>query len=55
MLGRNIQGYTRNILTAIAYETVKGNFSLGLALGLVLLAIALGVNLLLQVLQGKPR
>lgn len=53
MLGGNIQGYTRNIPTAIAYETGKGDFSLGLALGVVLLAIALGVNLLLQVIQGK--
>jgi len=54
MLGGNIQGYTRNIPTAIAYETAKGDFALGLALGLVLLAIALAVNLLLQVFQGKP-
>jgi tungstate transport system permease protein len=53
MLGGNIQGYTRNIPTAIAYETGKGDFSLGLALGLILLALALGVNLLLQAVQGK--
>lgn len=53
MLGGNIQGYTRNIPTAIAFETAKGEFALGLALGLVLLAIALGVNLFLQFWQGR--
>ncbi|MFH1037675.1 MAG: ABC transporter permease [PVC group bacterium] len=53
MLGGNIQGYTRNITTAIAYETGKGEFSLGIALGIILLVIALGINILLQVWQGK--
>ncbi len=53
MLGGNIQGYTRNITTAIAYETGKGEFSLGIALGIILLGIALGINILLQVWQGK--
>ncbi len=55
MLGGNIQGYTRNIPTAIAFETAKGEFALGLALGLVLLAVALGVNLILQFWQGRTR
>ncbi len=55
MLGGNIQGYTRNIPTAIAFETGKGEFALGLALGLVLLAVALGVNLVLQFWQGRTR
>ncbi len=53
MLGGNIQGYTRNIPTAIAFETGKGEFALGLALGLVLLAVALGINLVLQLWQGR--
>lgn len=53
MLGGNIQGYTRNITTAIAYETGKGEFSLGIALGIILLVIALGINALLQIWQGK--
>ncbi len=55
MLGGNIQGFTRNIPTAIAFETAKGEFALGLALGLVLLAVALGVNLILQFWQGRTR
>ncbi len=44
MLGGNIQGYTRNITTGIAFETGKGEFALGVALGVVLLAVALLIN-----------
>jgi len=53
MLGGNIQGYTRNITTAIAYETGKGEFALGIALGIILLVIALGITALFQIWQGK--
>lgn len=44
MVGGNIRGATRTMTTAIALETSKGEFAMGLALGLVLLAIALVVN-----------
>ncbi|MFH0824819.1 MAG: ABC transporter permease [Pseudomonadota bacterium] len=54
MLGGNIRGLTRTMTTAIALETSKGEFELGLALGIVLLAVALAVNGALFVLQrGK--
>lgn len=53
MLGGNIRGYTRNITTAIALETGKGEFALGIALGLVLLTVALGVNVMFGLLQRK--
>lgn len=53
MLGGNIAHYTRNIPTAIALETSKGAFAEGIALGLVLLFLALLLNGLLQYLQGK--
>ena len=53
MLGGNIRGYTRNIPTAIALETSKGEFSLGLALGFILLSVALLINFLLRFLQRK--
>lgn len=53
MLGGNIKGYTRNIPTAIALETSKGEFSLGLALGFVLLTVALIINFFLRFLQHK--
>ena len=55
LLGGNIRGYTRNITTAIAYETGKGEIALGIALGIILLIIALGINILFQIWQGKGR
>ena len=53
MVGGNIKGATRVLTTAIALETMKGNFELGIALGLVLIFVALLVNIILQFLQGK--
>lgn len=53
MLGGNILHYTRNIPTAIALETSKGEFSQGIALGLVLIILAFTLNTLLQYFQGK--
>ncbi|MGB7543604.1 MAG: ABC transporter permease [Burkholderiales bacterium] len=53
MVGGNIAGLTRNMPTAIALETSKGDFAQGIALGLVLMVIALGVNVLLAALQGE--
>jgi len=44
MVGGNIKWHTRTVTTAIALETGKGEFAMGIALGLVLLAVALGVN-----------
>jgi tungstate transport system permease protein len=48
MLGGNIRGYTRTITTAIALETSKGEFELGLALGIILMITSLGVNAILH-------
>ncbi len=53
MVGGNILDYTRNIPTAIALETSKGEFAQGIALGLVLLLLALILNFALTFLQGK--
>jgi tungstate transport system permease protein len=53
MVGGNIAGVTRNIPTAIALETTKGEFAQGIALGVVLLVLALGVNIVLSSLQGR--
>lgn len=50
MLGGNIKNYTRNITTAIAFETAKGEFSLGLALGIVLLLCAFLINIVFQLI-----
>ena len=53
MVGGNIAGITRNIPTAISLETSKGDFAQGIALGVVLMAFALGANLLLAWAQGR--
>ncbi|MBC8259264.1 MAG: ABC transporter permease [SAR324 cluster bacterium] len=53
MVGGNIMGYTRNITTAIALETSKGEFAQGIALGLVLLTLAFLLSVLLSYLQGS--
>ncbi len=53
LIGGNIAGITRNIPTAIALETSKGEFAFGIALGFVLVAIAVGINVALAWLQGE--
>jgi tungstate transport system permease protein len=53
MLGGNIRGTTRTMTTAIALETSKGEFAFGLALGIVLMSVALIVNLFLNLLQQR--
>ncbi len=55
MLGGNILEFTRNIPTAIAMETSKGEFTQGIALGIVLLLISFALNMLLHHFQGKGR
>jgi tungstate transport system permease protein len=55
MLGGNIRLYTRTMTTAIALETSKGDFSFGLALGLILMVVAFAVNLFLTVAQESHR
>lgn len=54
MVGGNIVGQTRVLTTAIALETSRGDFALALALGFLLLLLALGVNFLLG-LAGATR
>ncbi|MCL1142767.1 ABC transporter permease [Shewanella gaetbuli] len=53
MVGGNIMNVTRNIPTAIALETSKGDFAQAIALGLVLLILALVLNFALGSLRGK--
>lgn len=55
MVGGNIAGETRTITTAIALETSKGEFALGIALGLVLITLALLMNAALILLQGDAK
>jgi tungstate transport system permease protein len=53
MLGGNILHYTRNIPTAIALETSKGEFAQGIALGIILLSLAFLLTVMLHYFQGK--
>src|SRR2546426_76375 len=53
IVGGNIRGATRTLTTAVALYTAQGDFGLALALGVVLLLLALLVNVALQVLQGR--
>lgn len=55
MVGGNIMGVTRNMPTAIALETSKGDFAQAIALGLVLLILALVLNFTLGALRGKAK
>jgi len=55
MLGGNAKGYTRTMTTAMALEYDKGEFILGVALGMVLLFISLAVNIFFNHIQGKSR
>lgn len=53
MLGGNIKGFTRTMTTAMSLEYDKGEFTLALALGIVLLLVSFILNASLAVLQGK--
>jgi len=51
LVGGNIMGETRVLTTAIVLETRKGNFSLALALGIILLILSFSANFMLYKLQ----
>ncbi|WP_420629714.1 ABC transporter permease [Candidatus Leptofilum sp.] len=53
LVGGNIRGETRVLTTAIVLETRRGEFALAIALGLILLLLALLANLALYRLQQR--
>lgn len=53
MVGGNILGETRVMTTAIVLETRRGNFDVAIAMGIVLMLIALGVNAVLLLLGRR--
>ncbi|MEM7210143.1 MAG: ABC transporter permease [Pseudomonadota bacterium] len=53
MVGGNILHHTRNIPTAIALETSKGAFTQGIALGIVLVLLALTLNFGVEFFRGR--
>ena len=55
IVGGNIDHATRVLTTAIALETGKGAFAMALALGFVLIGLAVAVNLALHMLSRTER
>ncbi len=53
MVGGNIRGFTRTITTAISLETSKGDLELSIALGIILISIALVINVVLNRIQQR--
>jgi tungstate transport system permease protein len=53
MVGGNIAGYTRVLTTAMALEASRGNIELAMALGIILIALALIVSVLANRLQQR--
>lgn len=55
LVGGNIEGKTRVLTTAIVLNTRTGEFSLALALGIILLTLAFAANVALLKLQGAAQ
>jgi tungstate transport system permease protein len=55
LVGGNLRGSTRTLTTAIALETSRGEFERAVALGVVLLVLALGVNAVVATLFRGAR
>ncbi len=55
IVGGNIRHHTRVMTTAIALETGKGELATALALGIVLVTVALSVNALAHLLRARER
>jgi tungstate transport system permease protein len=53
MIGGNIRGFTRVITTTISLEASKGDIALAIALGIILLSLALIINIVLNRLQQR--
>jgi len=51
IVGGNIDGVTRVMTTAIALETSKGDLALALGLGIVLVSLVIGVNLIAHIIK----
>lgn len=53
MVGGNFAGYTRTLTTAMMLETQRGNLEMALALGIILIGIAVVINIALNRLQQR--
>jgi tungstate transport system permease protein len=55
MVGGNVRGETRVLTGTILLEQSKGNFDVALALGIILLAMMIAVNVLFTWVQVRRR
>jgi tungstate transport system permease protein len=55
IVGGNIAGVTRTMTTAIALETSRGDLSLALGLGIILLSLILAINATAQFVRNTGR
>jgi len=55
ILGGNVDRFTRTLTTATVQHVDMGDFALALALGLMLLAVSLSINVLFQLIQGGQK
>ena len=55
MVGGNIRGYTRTLTTAMSLETSVGNLERAMALGMILVSLALAINILASRFQHRPQ
>ncbi len=53
MVGGNIRGFTRVLTTAISLEAQKGELELALALGIILISLALLINVIVNTIQQR--
>jgi tungstate transport system permease protein len=53
IVGGNIGGYTRVLTTAIALESTKGDFAFALALGIILVLVALIIAVMVNMIQQR--
>jgi tungstate transport system permease protein len=55
MVGGNIKGYSRVLTTATVMETSRGNFEIAIALSIILMLLAFGINAFLTCVQQRER
>lgn len=53
IVGGNILGYTRVLTTAISLLSTEGDFAMAMALGIILIAVALVVNVVVNTVQQR--
>jgi tungstate transport system permease protein len=53
IVGGNLWRYTRVLTTAISQLTTEGEFAMAMALGIILIAVALIVNIVVGVMQQR--